>query len=187
MRTRFLSLLAVSACLFTFTSCIEEIGEDLLISSESGLTQENLDQGITAMPKMAYGYLDIQAATNVADNELGHQMVVLTVSDVARDGRLRGTSDMMFVNLMSYGGKIAGTYKIGGNNATEDAGIAFINFCSNMNFANGTTDEDIPMNDGDLIVTENEDGSFKVAMEATAFRFGNVITDFEGALTPVTQ
>lgn len=178
MRFRLLSLLACCVFTLTFTSCIEEGASDLLISSESGLTQEQLDSG-QEISTMAYGYLH---QVNGSAGELKAYQLSLTASDVQVGDRLLGTSNMMVLNLMGYGDDITGVYRINSNEATRSQGIAFMNYCLNMNFATGTMDLDIPTSGGTVSITNNEEGGYTVSYSASLTGAGDTAGELRSEL-----
>lgn len=185
MRLRLLSLLAVCALFITFTSCIEEGSQDILVSSESGLTQEDVNNGNTrTISAMNFAYLH-EDRSNIVSGGLSQHSLSFTERDVRSGDRLVGTSDMMIVYLMSQGEDITGEYVINGNEATSEKGIAYLTYCTNMNFARGSADEDIPTNGGSLIVTNGENGNYKVAYQTNVGRYGDVQGGLEGAFIPV--
>ena len=174
---RILSLLGCLALFVTLTSCIEEGSDSILISSESGLTQEQVDNDNRAISTMAYGYIH---GNNVIYNsdELNTFNVSLTAEDVRRGDRLTGTSNMMVVHFMKFGSDLTGTYEIMGNEATREKGIAFVNYCTNMDFSRGTADDDIPFDGGSITITEDQDGNYKVAYQGSLQRRGQTAAEF---------
>jgi|AntRauTorckE5430_2_1112549.scaffolds.fasta_scaffold01919_4 hypothetical protein len=184
MRFRLLSLLAVCAFFLTFTSCIEEGSQDLLLSSESGTTQLDIDNGTEAISKMAFAYLH-EDRSAIVPGELSLYSLSFTARDVKTGDRLTGTSDMMIVYLMSQNSEISGEYVINANEATAEKGIAYVTYCTNMNFARGTADDDVPMVNGSLIITPAENGDYLVAYQGQVGRMGQAEGSLEGAFVPV--
>lgn len=112
-----------------------------------------------------------------------------------QNGRLTGRSDVMIINLDATSTVPTGRFEVGFRAQSEGVGyfsrqngvarsFTLANWCTNMNFINGTYDDDEPTDDGTAIVRYDGE-TLDLRMDVRTFSDSDITIDYSGPLTVI--